>query len=259
MKDILDFFRQLRDNNNKEWFDANRNEYKAVKKKIETLTAQLIANISQWDSSISGLQPADCLYRINRDIRFSKDKSPYKAYLGIFIAKGGKKSGYAGYYFHFEPYSAGNKENGFPMDFNRSADNGNYLLASGTYMLESKYVKVIREDIYNDWQAFSKVLEQASAFSLDRYNTLKKLPAGFESGIADEYLKLKDFCLVKQVKEKEILNAGKKSAVKNDVIENGMLANFICEQAKATKPFLNFINRAIDYVCEQEKEDLQTW
>lgn len=100
MQAIIDFLRQLSQNNNREWFMAHKSEYQQAQARFNELTEQLILGISQFDSSVSGLTAKDCIYRIYRDVRFSKDKSPYKTHMGAYVCPGGKKSGYAGYYFH---------------------------------------------------------------------------------------------------------------------------------------------------------------
>ena len=102
MKIVLDFINQLSLNNNKEWFDKNKSFYQEAKHCFETFTQQLIANIETFDPTIRGLQVKDCTYRIYRDLRFSKDKTPYKTHFGAYICPNGKKSGLGGYYFHLE-------------------------------------------------------------------------------------------------------------------------------------------------------------
>src|ERR1051325_10599551 len=99
----LKFLKDLKKNNTKEWFDANRKAYESAKKDFEGLVESVIEQFCKKDEEIGSLKPKDCMFRINRDIRFSKDKSPYKTNFGAFINKGGKKSIYAGYYFHCEP------------------------------------------------------------------------------------------------------------------------------------------------------------
>ena len=103
MKEVIDFFRRLHDNNDRAWFDAHRAEWAHVKGRFAAFTEQLIAGISEFDPTVRGLRVQDCTYRIARDTRFSPDKSPYKTYIGAYIAPKGKKSGFAGYYFHIGP------------------------------------------------------------------------------------------------------------------------------------------------------------
>src|SRR5687767_4304000 len=97
------FLKELKKNNDKSWFDAHRPAYESARKDFESFIQQLIDTTGKKDAAIAGIKAKDCMFRINRDVRFSKDKSPYKSNFGASINKGGKKSVYAGYYFHFEP------------------------------------------------------------------------------------------------------------------------------------------------------------
>ena len=103
MKDILYFLRDLCVNNNREWFNDNRKLYTLRKEEFETIVNQLIQEVAKFDSTVAHLSPKDCTYRINRDTRFSNDKTPYKNHMGAFIAPGGKKACTSGYYIHIEP------------------------------------------------------------------------------------------------------------------------------------------------------------
>lgn len=100
MKEILDFLRDLEKNNNREWFNSHKEQYQSVLKNWYAFCESLIAEIGCFDKDIAPLTIKECTYRIYRDTRFSKDKSPYKTHFGVFLAKGGKKSMHAGYYFH---------------------------------------------------------------------------------------------------------------------------------------------------------------
>lgn len=103
MEKVVQFLQELSENNNKEWFHANRNRYEENRDKVLFITEVLINEIRKWDKDIPVMNPKDCMFRIFRDVRFSKDKQPYKTNFGSFIAKGGRKSMHAGYYFHIEP------------------------------------------------------------------------------------------------------------------------------------------------------------
>lgn len=100
---ILKFLRDLMSNNNREWFLANKSEYKDVRESFEQGVAGAIARIATFDPSVAHLTVKDCTYRFNRDTRFSNDKSPYKNHFGAYIAAHGKKSLHGGYYIHLEP------------------------------------------------------------------------------------------------------------------------------------------------------------
>ncbi|MCE9501336.1 MAG: DUF2461 domain-containing protein, partial [Leptospira sp.] len=103
LKSSVEFLKKLKKNNNKQWFDQNREEYENAKQDFRVFTEKLIGETGKFDRQIAKLTARECIFRINRDIRFSKDKSPYKTNFGTFLVMGGKKSGFAGYYFHLEP------------------------------------------------------------------------------------------------------------------------------------------------------------
>jgi uncharacterized protein (TIGR02453 family) len=130
MKTVLNFLSDLRKNNHKEWMDQNKSRYQQAKKEFENLVKILIDRIALFDESIAGIQPKDCIFRLNRDIRFSNDKRPYKENMGAFITMEGKKGVDGGYYIHLQP--------------------GQSMLAGGTYMPPADVLKKIRQEIdYN--------------------------------------------------------------------------------------------------------------
>jgi len=120
----IKFLKELKKHNHKEWFEANRKQYDAAKNDFAELVQSVIEKFGKKDESIATLKAKDCMFRINRDVRFSKDKSPYKTNMGASIVKGGKKSPLAGYYFHFEP--------------------GNSFVGGGSWMPEPEGLKKIR-------------------------------------------------------------------------------------------------------------------
>lgn len=139
MKEILSFLKTLARNNNREWFNDHKGEYNEVKKKVEDLTARLIAGVSAFDPDARRLSPADCLYRIYRDTRFSPDKTPYKTHIGIYICPPfGKKSLRCGYYLHIEP--------------------GNCLVAGGAWCPDAVSLKRIRTDIYENVEEYLGII-----------------------------------------------------------------------------------------------------
>ena len=153
MKEVIAFLSQLQQNNNREWFNEHKNEFLQVQARFNDFIEKLIKGIAGFDENISGLTVKDCTYRIYRDTRFSSDKTPYKCHMGAFINPGGKKSGYAGYYFQ-----VGATDEGFP--------NGN-MLASGDYCFEPAVMKILREDICNGEGDFDRIVKQAKPFDID--------------------------------------------------------------------------------------------
>lgn len=222
MKEVIAFLNDLSLNNDKVWFEANRARYNDARAKVESLAAEVIAGIRSFDGSIGPLQPKDCTYRIYRDLRFSPDKTPYKTHMGIYITRGGKKSGYSGYYFHIGSAAA------------------SHMIAVGDICCEPKVLKVIREDIQNGDGDFRRIIESADPrFMVDTDGATKRVPAGFPADSPDaEFFKLKHYCLYFPVNDR--------------FITSGKLASRITDIFRTGKPFLDYINRAIDYVREEE-------
>src|ERR1700734_3777017 len=99
----IKFLKDLKKNNNKPWFESNRKKYEDAKADFSKFIQGIIEKHAKKDKTLKDLKAKDCMFRINRDVRFSKDKSPYKTNFGASINRGGKKSLFAGYYFHCEP------------------------------------------------------------------------------------------------------------------------------------------------------------
>ena len=226
MKTVIAYLKDLNRHNNREWFVANKARYQEAQAKFNTIVDKVIAGIAQFDPSVANLTAKDCTYRIYRDVRFSKDKSPYKTHMGAYICPGGKKSGYSGYYFH-----VGVGGEGYPAA---------HMLAAGDYSCEPKVRKTRREDICYGGGDFEDILkkEVSPAFWLDQSSALKKVPAGFpvDSPYAD-YLKLRVYCLCYEP-DTDFMTAP-------DMPERTV------ELFKTTYPFLQYINRAIQYVKEE--------
>ena len=223
MKQVLRFLHSLSLHNDRTWFEAHKADYLKAKGTVAELAERLIAGIRSFDDSIGPLSVSDCTYRIYRDVRFSKDKSPYKTHIGIFVNRGGKKSGYSGYYFHID-------------------GGGNHLLAVGNYFTEPRVLKVLREDIELGGGDFRRILEGlAPGLALETESALKKVPKGFPADSPDaEYFKLRNFCLVEDLDDSFILSQD---------LADRLLAIF-----QTAKPFLDYVNRAIDYCREERKE-----
>jgi len=106
MKKTLDFLKKIKKNNNRDWFLKNKPVYEEAKQEFEKVIADILVKSIQFDKKLAGLEAKKTLFRINRDVRFSKDKSPYKTNFGAFINSGGKNSPLPGYYLHVEPGKA---------------------------------------------------------------------------------------------------------------------------------------------------------
>lgn len=224
MKEVIDFLKELSLNNNREWFEAHRPDYLRAKGIFDAFALELIEGIASFDPSVAGLGLKDCTYRIYRDTRFSKDKQPYKTHMGVYVCRGGKKSGYAGYYFHVEPSGNGIL--------------GSNLMSSGIYMPEPVVLKSIREEIFDHGREIEDEIKKAKGFELDTSNKLKRLPAGYPAGTPyEEYLKLKDFNLVKYMD--------------NDWLIQKDLARAAAAEYKRTLPFIERVNRAVEFAHEE--------
>src|SRR4030042_4826186 len=129
-KSTLEFLSDLKKHNDRDWFHENRSRYLNAKANYESFIQSVINRISEFDPILKGLEATSCTYRINRDIRFSNDKTLYKTHMGAFIVRGGKQNGdrFAGYYVHVEP-------------------SNNSMIAGGAYIPPQPWLSAIREKI----------------------------------------------------------------------------------------------------------------
>jgi TIGR02453 family protein len=225
MQKVLSFLSELNQNNNREWFMAHKAQYLEAKSIFETFSLELLKEIRAFDDSIGDLKLGDITYRIYRDVRFSKNKAPYKCHMGVFICRGGKKSGYGGYYFQVSAADNGGWESG-------------HMIAAGDYIMDPKVLKVLREDIELGDGDFRAVLSKADKrFCLDTDNALKKVPAGFPADSPDsDFFRLKNFCLC--------------FAPDTRFVTTDNLAARLAAIFRTAKPFLDYTNRAIEFVKE---------
>ncbi len=216
MKEILSFLKDLEANNTREWFDQNRARYELTRKKFLAVTEFLIHEIRQFDDEIAPLQPKDCVFRIFRDVRFSNDKRPYKSNYGCFMARGGRKSGFGGYYFHVQP--------------------GESFLSGGIYMPPPEHLHAIRQEIYYHPQKYKELIEEKTfkaTYTLDYSDKLKTAPKGYPKDW--EYLDL--------IKNRNY-------ALGHPVSETELYAPDFLNQAitcfKILQPYNRYLNSAID-------------
>lgn len=216
----LKFLTQLRKNNNKPWFDAHRAQYEAARIDFTNFLQLVIDELQKSDTTITGLTGKECLFRINRDIRFSNDKTPYKAHFGASMKRNGKKSPYAGYYFHLEP-------------------GGLSFVGGGLWMPEAPVLKNLRQEIDYNWEEFQSILnaKEFKATFKDLYKgsdqSLSTTPKGYEKDHpAIGYLKLKSFIGETRIADEELTKA---------TLHKKTVAAF-----KALQPLLSFINRTME-------------
>ena len=215
-KIILDFLKKLKKNNNREWFTENKAKFMAAKEAFEPAVQGLIDNISKFDKRLGDVQAKQCIYRIYRDIRFSKDKTPYKTNFGAVMGEGGRKSTKAFYYIQLEP-------------------GDNSFIAGGLYMPEADKLKKIRQEIDYNSDDLKKILNKKSFkeyFPQLEGEKLKKAPKGYSPDDPNiELLKYKSYIVVHRFKDAGV--------VADDFSK-------ICVKIfKEMKPFNDFLNTAI--------------
>jgi uncharacterized protein (TIGR02453 family) len=215
----IKFLKNLQKNNNKPWFEKNRAVYEDAKADFAGFIQTLIDRHSKKDKSIKDLKAKDCVFRINRDVRFSKDKSPYKNNFGASINRGGKKSVYAGYYFHCQP--------------------GEAFAGGGLWVPMPADLKKVRQEVDYCFDEFRKILAAKKFIACygdlikDKETSLINIPQGFEKdNPAADYIKLKSFIAMKKLDD--------------TTLTSKYLIEETLEAFEALHPLLNFLNRALD-------------
>ena len=192
-KQSFEFLTAVKSNNNRDWFNANRMMYDQAKKNFESFVQEIIDRIILFEPIMKGLEAKSCVYRINRDIRFSNDKSPYKSHFGAFIVRGGKQNGdkFAGYYFHIEP--------------------GKSILAGGAYTPPAPWLSAIREKISDSPDEYIKITKAkdfVKYFGSVDGEKLKTAPKGYPKDHPNiELIKFKSYLVVNEVTDKLALSS----------------------------------------------------
>jgi uncharacterized protein (TIGR02453 family) len=214
----LKFLKDLSKNNNRNWFEIHRKQYEDAKTNFQFFVTELIKGIAGFDKPIGDLEAKNCTFRINRDVRFSKDKSPYKNNMACYFNKAGKKGIGAGYYFHLQP--------------------GKSFAAGGIWMPEPSVLANIRQEIDYNFDEWKKMIG-SSAFKnnfpdgLESGESLVRPPKGYDvSNPALHYIKMKSFVVSKRFSDKDVLSKG--------------FANDVAKTFRTMKPTIDFFNRAID-------------
>ncbi|MGE6356089.1 DUF2461 domain-containing protein [Flavobacterium sp. NPDC079362] len=218
-KESLQFLDDLKKNNNRDWFHDNKKRYEIFKKNYQQLVSDFLDVMKPLDPSLELLEVKNCTFRINRDIRFSKDKSPYKAHLGVWMSGGTKGLNRSGYYVHIEK--------------------GASFIAGGFYSPESDDLKKVRKEIaffHDDLEAIiadKNFKKEFGSLDVNETNSLKNPPRGYEKDHpAIEFLKLKSFTATQKYDISEVTQK-----------------DFVAKMSKkliALKPLNEFINRALD-------------
>ena len=216
MKTVIKFLEQLERNNNRTWFTAHKDEYRAAQTLFDNLTEQLITGIASFDERIKDLTVKDCTYRIYRDTRFSPDKAPYKRHFGAYCNSRGRKSIHGGYYIHLQP--------------------GHCMVAGGAWCLPPAVLKAVREDIVLRIDEFRSIVEEPRFRALYPEigdTALKTLPKGFDRQFPfPQYLRPKDYSVAHFVDDSFYCSA--------DWLDRTM------DCFAVMKPYLDFINETID-------------
>ena len=215
----LKFLKDLKNNNNKPWFDDNRKRYDTAKEDFLNFVQSIIDKHAKKDPTLSQIKAKECMFRINRDVRFSKDKSPYKTNFGASINRGGRKSSFAGYYFHLQP--------------------GEAFTGGGMWMPESDVLSSVRQEIDYNLKEFKKIISSTKFKSVygDIYRTdaisLVRVPKGYDAeNPAAEFLKLKSYLGTCKLTEKDLTS--------KDLIKKTVTA------FETLQPLINFLNRSIE-------------
>jgi uncharacterized protein (TIGR02453 family) len=213
----LEFLERLKENNNRDWFEANRKTYEATRKELIKFTELLLTQVRSFDASVDVQNPKDCLFRIYRDVRFSKNKAPYKTAMGVVIQKGGKKSPYGGYYFHIEP--------------------GHSFIGGGHYRPSKLVLDAIRRKIYFEYEQFLDIIKSEPFFntfgSLRADDSLKRMPKWYEEDHpAAFYLKFKSFVFGHPLTDNQL--------------KEPELAASLSRLLQPAMSFIDFINESIE-------------
>ena len=214
----LKFLKNIKKNNNRPWFEGHRPQYELAKADILSFVNGLIKQMSAFDPPIGALTGKECIFRINRDVRFSKDKSPYKNHLSAYFNKGGKKSNGGGYYIHIQP--------------------GNSFAAGGIWSPLPADLAKIRQEIdysFTDWKKLtgSKAFTKQFPKGVITEASLTRPPKGYdESNPAIDFIKMKNFF---------VLSPFTDAAVQSKSFTKDVAATF-----KTLKPMIDFLNTAIE-------------
>lgn len=214
----LQFLKGLKINNNKEWFEKHRADYETAKEDFTSMVENIISATAKFDVPIGLLKPKECTFRINRDIRFSKVKIPYKTNLAASLSRGGKKAMIAGYYLHCEP--------------------GQSFVAGGFYMPMAPELAKLRQEIdygFDEWKKIIHYKKFKTLFptGVQGTDSLIRPPKGYdENNPAIDFLKMKGFIVTHRLSDAQLTD---KKAVKE-----------IVNSFAVMKPLIDFLNRALN-------------
>lgn len=234
MRDILEFLSELAVNNNREWFEAHREQYEVCQKRFMQFTAEYLRGLSAIDPQLSSLEPKDCIWRIYRDVRFSHDKRPYKDWFGTFPAApspghpktGGKKSIRGGYYIHIQP--------------------GQCMFAGGIWCPTGDLLKALRQEVYANYEEVEAIMDSRKwkqyFGDFDTEWMLKKAPAGFPPDFVHiDWLKRKAYTFSTPLTDEQVCD--------------NSFVNLALDIAKAAKPMNDFLNYTFEEYGEFKRDE----
>jgi uncharacterized protein (TIGR02453 family) len=215
-KNYLSFLSELSQNNHKEWMDSNRNWYQEVRGNFLRDVEELLYAISLWEPQLSGFKGKDCVFRQNRDVRFSANKDPYKTNLAAYFSVGGKKSNDPGYYLHIQP--------------------GGSFIAGGIWMPPKDVLKKIRQEIDYSGNELLAILNEPvfkNSFGFLEGEQLKTSPKGYDTEHPHiKLLRYKSFIVSTQISDAEVAS--------------GQFKDKAIQHFQVMKPFHDFLARAIE-------------
>jgi uncharacterized protein (TIGR02453 family) len=218
-KEAIAFIDDLTINNNTEWMHANKKRYENFKKDYHAYIASVLAEMKPLDKSLEPLEVKNCTFRINRDIRFSKDKQPYKNNIGVWFSQNKNRKNSPGYYIHFEK--------------------GKSFIAGGVWCPEASELKQIRKEIeffHDDLETVlndSDFKKEFNSLTVEENNRLKNAPKGFDiNHPAIELLKFKSFTASQKIDDK--------------LFTDKDFAKKIAKKLIALKPLNDFLSRSLE-------------
>jgi uncharacterized protein (TIGR02453 family) len=218
-KETLQFLDDLKNNNHRDWFIEQKKRYDAYKQDYHRVIENLLAQLKPFDDKLQPLEVKHCTFRINRDIRFSKDKSPYKTHMGIWLSQNRMMKNAPGYYLHISPEET--------------------FVAGGLWCPEAPELQKIRKEIAFFHEDLEQILQhktfQKYFKDLDRQEgqVLKTAPKGFEKDHpALHWLQLKSHTASFPIPTKELFEP--------------KTLNHVVEVMKSLKPLNDFIYRALE-------------
>ncbi len=218
MRPYLDFLSELAENNSKEWMDANKKKYLDVKEEFLGDVEVILKGLAEWEPAFEAFKPKDCVFRQNRDVRFSANKAPYKTNFAAYFSPKGKKSEGPGYYLHIQ--------------------SGQSFIGGGIWMPMGETLKKIRKEIDYSGAELMKIENESnfkSTFGEIQGEKLKTSPRDYDADHEFiEYLKLKSYTVTTTLKDKEV--------------NNGQFIALSLDTFKTMKPFQDFLSKAVEEV-----------